>query len=99
MKNTLLGLAMAAFVAVGLAPAPALADDADEAIKYRKYNMGTVGDHMQSFVAILQGKVPHQDQMAYHARALADAAARSKVAFAANTAGKGKEPTTSKDSI
>jgi len=87
--------AMVGLVIAFSAPAVVHAAEADDAIKYRKWVMGTVGDHTQAFFAILQGKVPHQDAMAYHARALADAAAHTKASFEQNTAGQGTEKTTS----
>jgi cytochrome c556 len=91
-------LAVMAVIMAGVYAAPAQAADPDEAIKYRKYVMGTVGDHTQAFFAILQGKVPHTGELAYHARALAEAAKRTKAAFEQNTAGQGNEPTTTLDS-
>ena len=79
----------------------AIAEDAapDEAIKYRKQSMQLVGAHTTSFFAILQGKVPHQGDLAYHANGLAEASARSAAAFEQNTAGQGEEKTTAKASI
>ena len=91
-------LAVMAVMMAGVYAAPAQAADPDEAIKYRKYIMGTVGDHTQAFFAILQGKVPHSGEMAYHARALAEASKRTKAAFEQNTAGQGSEKTTTLDS-
>jgi len=93
-RLTVLGL-LVAFSA----PVVAQAAEADDAIKYRKWVMGTVGDHTQAFFAILQGKVPHQDALVYHAQGLADAAAHSKAAFEQNTVGEGSEKTTSKASV
>ena len=89
-------VALAAMVAI---PAMAQTAEPDEVIKYRKYVMGTVGNHTQAFFAILKGKVPHQDALVYHARSLADAAAHTKAAFEQNTAGQGVEKTTSKENV
>lgn len=92
--------AIAAIVLAGIfLPAIAQGTEPDDAIKYRKWTMGTVGNHMQAFVAILQGKVSHQDAIGYHAEALALAAAQAKSAFEQNTAGQGTEETTAKDTI
>ncbi len=99
MKKTGMRLAVLGLVAVFAMPAIAQAAEADDAIKYRKWIMGTVGDHTQAFFAILQGKVPHQDALAYHARGLADAAAHAKAAFEQNTAGQGSEKCTAKDAV
>ena len=79
---------------------PALADaDPNDAIKYRKEIMKIVGGHTGGFFAILQGKVPHQDALAYHAQALADVSTRALAAFEQNTAGQGSEQTTAKDNV
>ncbi len=77
------------------------ADDADpnDVIKYRQGIMEVVGGHTGAFFAILQGKVPHQDALAYHAQALADAATHALAAFEQNTAGQGSEEHTAKDEI
>ncbi|MDX1581924.1 MAG: cytochrome c [Alphaproteobacteria bacterium] len=97
MKKFLFAAALIAAVGV----VPAVAEDAapDDAIKYRQWTMSTVGNHMQSFVAILQQKVPHSEAMAYHANALADAASHAAPAFEQNTAGLGEEKTTAKPEI
>lgn len=63
---------------VGAATA-AFASEAD--VKFRKANMEIVGGHMQSIVPILKGEVAHKDQLAYHARGIAEAAKASVAAF------------------
>jgi len=99
MKKSGMRLAVLALVAAFAMPVMAQAAEADDAIKYRKWIMGTVGNHTQAFFAILQGKVPHQDALVYHARGLADAASHAKAAFEQNTAGEGTEKTTAKDKV
>lgn len=99
MRKFGMRLAIVGLMAVFSAPMVAQAAEADDAIKYRKWIMGTVGNHTQAFFAILQGKVPHQDALAYHARGLADAAAHAKAAFEQNTAGQGSEETSAKANV
>ena len=99
MKNMLKSLTLVAVMACFVAPAVAQDADPDEAIKYRKEAMKIVGGHTVSFFAILQGKVPHQDALVYHAQGLAAASAQAGATFEQNTAGQGSEKTTSKDNI
>lgn len=63
---------------------------AESTIKYRQNTMKAIGGHMQSIGAIVKGEVPYTDQLAVHARALADTAAFVKPVF--------KEEAVSKDS-
>lgn len=51
----------------------ALAADKDT-VDYRKKHMEIIGGHMGSIVAIVKGKVPHADQLRFHADGLAAAA-------------------------
>lgn len=44
---------------------------AEDDIKYRQSVMRAIGGHMMASGAILQGKVPHQGDLAAHAQALA----------------------------
>lgn len=73
-------------------------DKAEDAVKYRVALMDVVGGHTQSFFALLQGKVSHPEDLAWHADSLAEASKRVKGAFTQNTAGSGVK-TESKDAI
>lgn len=55
------------------------ASEAD--VKYRQANMEVIGGHMHSIVPILKGEVAHKDQLAAHARGLAEAAKLAPAAF------------------
>ena len=80
-----------------LATGPALAeDDADDAIKYRKNVMASVGAHTKALVAIMKGEVDHKDGLLLHANGLAAAANTGLTvrAFQQNTDGQGSEATT-----
>jgi len=44
---------------------------ADDAIKYRKNIMSSVGGHTKALVAILKEQVPHKDALKLHANGLA----------------------------
>jgi cytochrome c556 len=87
----------AAFLAAAALP-PALAQETkpEDAVKYREAIMHIVGGHTGGFFAVLQGKVPHKDALAYHANGLAAATKHIKPAFAQNTTG---EKSKAKDSI
>lgn len=73
-------------------------DKAEDAVKYREALMEVVGGHTQSFFALLQGKVSHPEDLAWHADSLAEASKRVKGAFTQNTAGSGVK-TEAKDAI
>lgn len=73
-------------------------DKVEDAVKYRVALMDVVGGHTQSFFALLQGKVSHPEDLAWHADSLAEASKRVKGAFTQNTAGSGVK-TESKDAI
>lgn len=74
---------------------------ADDAIKYRKNIMSSVGGHTKALVAILKEQVPHKDALKLHANGLAIATNSSLIenAFKENTHGKGSEKTTSTSKI
>ena len=52
-----------------------------ETVDYRKNTMKVIGGHMGASVAIIKGEVPHSEDLAYHADALAAAAPRMLAAF------------------
>src|SRR5690554_3177154 len=54
---------------------------ADAVIKYRQDQMRALGGHMGSIAAIMKGEVPHRDQLAAHAQALAATAAFTETVF------------------
>ena len=68
-----------------LVAAPALADEG--AMDYRHHAMEAIGGHTAAFFDILQGKVPHQEQLALHAGALADLSAIVGSLFEVNAPG------------
>lgn len=75
-------LAGIAVAAAGLATVtPAAADQAEEAIKYRKAVMKAVGGHMGGIAAIVSGKVANKGDLKAHADAMAAMAAITPGAF------------------
>src|SRR5690554_741045 len=58
----------------------AWAGDSD-VIKYRQNNMQIIGGHMGSIAAIVKGEVDHKDQLAAHAKGMAEVAALVKAVF------------------
>ena len=71
MTKSMLGTVLAALL-VTVTLAPAKADEGD--ITYRKAIMTSIGGHMKAMVTILKGQVPHKDDMAGHAHAMAELA-------------------------
>ncbi len=62
-----------------------VASAADEhVVDYRKDNMKIIGGHMGSIAAIVKGEVDQKDQLAIHAKGMAEMAALVKPAFEAN---------------
>lgn len=74
-----------------------IASAADQhVIDFRKNNMKIIGGHMGSIAAIVKGEVDQKDQLAIHAKGLAEMAALVKPAFEAKvTSGR----TASKEAI
>ncbi|MEM8798904.1 MAG: cytochrome c [Pseudomonadota bacterium] len=68
--------------------------DADEAIKYRKVIIGTMGRSAVALADIIKGKLEQGDNFAAIAEQMAHAAELAPDAFKTNTVGKGKEKTT-----
>lgn len=100
MKSLFKSALALSFFSAALFAVPASAEsDPNEVIKFRKAVMEVVGGHTVALFAILQQKVPHQDALIYHAEGLAAAAKHTKPAFEQNTAGKGTEESTAKDSV
>lgn len=80
MKFGILSAAAAAFVlSLGLSSVQA-AEDKD-VIDYRQNVMKTLGAHAPAFVAIMQGKVSYDDNLALHADAIAAASDAALLAF------------------
>lgn len=72
MINTLRTAAFALAAVMTLtATSPVLADEGENAIKYRKSVMKAVGGHMGAIAAIVSGKVPHKGDLKAHADAMA----------------------------
>ena len=69
MKKT---LALTTLIAA-LSTGPLVMADGDAEYKYREAVMKTVGGQMSSMAAVLRGQV-HVDNLAYHARGMADLA-------------------------
>lgn len=89
---------VAALLMTVASPSAFAEDKAEDAVKYRQSLMGIVGGHTQSFFALLQGKVSHPEDLAWHADSLAAASKRVKGAYVQNTAGSGVK-TEAKDGI
>ncbi len=61
-----------------------VASAADEhVVDYRKNNMKIIGGHMGSIVAIVKGEVDQKEQLAVHAKGMAEMSALVKSAFEA----------------
>lgn len=105
---TILGVTTLALGVVQFAPVqPAVADDhevmaenPDDAIKYREAIMETIGANMTAMVKIAKGEVKAPDStFSAHADMLTMAGELSYDAFSQNTHGKGKEKTTAKENV
>ena len=93
------GLILAACVAVAASGAAWAAAEPDEAIKYRKSVMQSVGGHTGVVAAIIQGKAGAPDALVPHARGLFLSATTALEAFRQDTAGQGREETTAKGDV
>ncbi len=80
MKFKVIGAAFAAIVLFAGMPSVQAAEDKD-IIDYRQNLMKSLGAHSGALGAILQNKVPHGDNLAHHADAIAAAAAAAQLAF------------------
>ncbi|MEQ9199188.1 MAG: cytochrome c, partial [Rhodospirillales bacterium] len=67
-QKTAAALIAVSTLLVGITAASAAGEDD---IKYRQTNYKAVGAHLGAMAAILKGEVPHKDQLAGHADALA----------------------------
>ncbi len=83
MKTTIRGFVLAGLTAalMGVGFATPAAADAAGAIKYRQSVMKAVGGHMGAMNAILKGLVPHTDDLAGHAHAMAELSKISSKVF------------------
>ncbi|MEN3974121.1 cytochrome c [Emcibacter sp. SYSU 3D8] len=98
MKFAVRSALVAGVLSIAVLPNAFAEDKAEDAVKYREALMEVVGGHTQSFFALLQGKVSHPEDLAWHADSLAEASKRVKGAFVQNTAGSGAK-TEAKDGI
>ena len=92
-------LFLAAGIAMIASGAAFAAAEPDEAIKYRKNVMKSVGGHTGVVAAIIQGKAGTPDALAPHARGLYLSATTALEAFRQNTDGSGREETTAKGNV
>jgi len=76
-KGILLGIALFA--------APAMAAEGD--LEYREHVYEAIGGHMQAMADIVQQKVPHTDDLALHANAMADLSTIAPKLFPAGSEG------------
>lgn len=85
-KSLPLAAAMVLVAGVGVAQA---GGDAD--VKYRKHILGSLGQHMGAISTIMQGQLPHQDNILAHAESMAAMARLGLESFRAETAGATEE--------
>lgn len=97
-KKPIKTITLAMVMLVGIAYADT---DPNNAIKYRKNIMSSVGGHTSAMVAILKEEVPHTEALKTHSAGLVAATTPSVVlaAFMQNTDGEGSEETTATEKI
>lgn len=94
------GITLASLLALATTSGVAIADSApDAAIQYRQAVMKAVGGNTKGLAMIVKGEVPFTDNLANHARGLANASQLAGSAFKQNTHGQGSEKTTAKENI
>lgn len=78
MKRFMKTAVVATVLVAGIA---GVAQASEAVTEYRKENMEIIGSHMHSMVKILKGQVSNSDDLALHAKGLADAATMTAGAF------------------